>query len=257
MVYMTKMRHIFVLLGLSVWVLIGTSYLLETAVAQTMQPRVYLPIIANGDSSEVGVIGPVYDGSITYYNATGEGNCMFPASPDNLMVAAITHVQYGAADFCGAFVKVNGPKGSVIVRIVDKCPDAGCVYGHLDLSREAFAVIGNISDGIITDGITWQVVSPNMDGPIQFEFKEKNQWWTAVQVRNHRNPIAKFEYLSASGFVEITRTDYNYFLEASGMGPGPYTFRVTDILGNQIVSNGIPLSNPGVEIDGRGQFPSP
>jgi len=181
---------------------------------------------------------------------------MFPATPNDLMVAAVNHVEYGVADLCGAFVRVTGRKGSVIVRIVDKCPDAGCIVGHLDLSMEAFARIDDIPLGFVP--ITWQIVSPEMNGPIRFEFKEKNQWWTAVQVRNHRNPIAKFEYrLSNGAFKQVARTDYNYFVEASGMGPGPYTFRVTDILGNVIVSSNIPLSNPGVEINGSGQFPPP
>ena len=98
-----------------------------------------------------------------------------------------------------------------------------------------------------------------MDGLIRFEFKDgSNQWWTAVQVRNYRNPIAKFEYRLPNGiFKAVPRVDWNYFVEASGMGAGPYTFRVTDVLGNVIVSNNIPLSNPGVEIDGSGQFPPP
>lgn len=251
---MTKFRTMMVLLGLLVVVLIGVEFGAKTAVASpnALEPVAYLPIITR---SGTGVIGPVHQGNATYYNATGAGNCLFPATPDDLMVAAINHTEYGVADYCGAFVRVTGRKGSVVVRIVDKCPDAGCVVGHLDLSREAFAVIDDIPLGFVP--ITWQVVSPEMDGPIRFEFKEKNQWWTAVQVRNHRNPITKFEYLSGSSYKAVPRMDWNYFVEASGMGVGPYTFRVTDSLGNVIVSHNIPLSNPGVEIDGSGQFPPP
>ena len=34
-------------------------------------------------------------------------------------------------------------------------------------------------------GRTWQVVSPALNGPIAYHFKDgSNQWWTAVQVRN-------------------------------------------------------------------------
>jgi expansin (peptidoglycan-binding protein) len=252
---MTTFRNVLVLVGLLV--LIGVEFRMKTAVASpnALEPVAYLPLITK---SGTGVIGPVHQGNATYYNATGAGNCLFPATPDDLMVAAINHTEYGVADYCGAYVRVTGRKGSVIVRIVDKCPDAGCIVGHLDLSREAFAVIDDIPLGFVP--ITWQVVSPEMNGPIRFEFKEKNQWWTAVQVRNHRNPIAKFEYRPTIGsvpFKQVARTDYNYFLEASGMGEGPYTFRVTDILGNVIVSSNIPLSNPGVEINGSGQFPPP
>ncbi len=248
-----KTKYMLWLLLLSGLVGMGVALRGETAVAQTMQPRAYLPLIVKSGTVS---FGPVHQGNATYYNATGAGNCLFPATPNDLMVAAINHVEYGVADFCGAFVRVTGRKGSVVVRIVDKCPDAGCIVGHLDLSREAFARIDDIPLGFVP--ITWQLVSPEMDGPIRFEFKEKNQWWTAVQVRNHRNPIAKFEYLSGNGYVTVPRMDYNYFVQYNpGMGLGPYTFRVTDVLGNQIVSSGIPLSDPGVEINGSGQFPPP
>lgn len=226
----------------------------ETAVAQTTQPRAYLPFIAK---SGTGVIGPVHEGIATYYDATGAGNCLFPATPDDLMVAAINDTEYDNALWCGAYVRVEGRKGSVVVRIVDRCADC-YTPGHLDLSREAFALIDDIPLGRVP--ITWQVVSPELTGPVRFEFKDgSNQWWTAVQVRNHRNPVAKFEYQLTDGtFREVPRQMWNYFVQTNpGMGTGPYTFRVTDILGNKIVSTNIPHSPPGVEINGSGQFPPP
>ncbi|MCZ7669084.1 MAG: RlpA-like double-psi beta-barrel domain-containing protein [Chloroflexi bacterium] len=117
----------------------------KTAVAQTMQPRAYLPLIVKSGTVS---FGPVHQGNATYYNATGAGNCLFPATPNDLMVAAINHVEYGVADFCGAFVRVTGRKGSVVVRIVDKCPDAGCIVGHLDLSRGSVCPHRRYSPGI-------------------------------------------------------------------------------------------------------------
>jgi expansin (peptidoglycan-binding protein) len=183
------------------------------------------------------------------------------------MVAAISHVDYGnpdplanpsggpAAIYCGAYVEAYGPGGTVTVRIVDKCPDAGCQGGHLDLSREAFAKIANPALGIVP--ITWRVVSPAISGPIRYHFKDgSNQWWTAVQIRNHRNPIVKFEYLNDSGsWVEVTRVDYNYFVQTGpGMGPGPYSFRVTDSYGNVLTDSGI-VGGDNVTRDGKGQFP--
>jgi len=38
------------------------------------------------------------------------------------------------------------------------------------------------------------------------------------------------------------------------MGPGPYTFRVTDYYGNQLIDSGIPHIENGT-IDGAAQFP--
>ena len=148
---------------------------------------------------------------------------------------------------------VNGPKGEVTVRIVDLCPE--CQAGHLDLSREAFAQIADLPLGRVS--ITWQVVSPDLSGPIAYHFKDgSNQWWTAVQVRNHRNPIARLEYLDGGGqWVSVPRTDYNYFVQTNpGHGAGPYTFRVTDSYGNVLTDSGIPHLENGT-VNGTGQFP--
>lgn len=208
---------------------------------------VYLPIIARAATN------PIHQGIATYYYATGAGACSFPATPSDLMVAAMNADEYNHAAYCGAFVQVTGPKGSVVVRIVDLCPE--CDAGHLDLSEQAFAAIANLPLGRVP--ITWQVVSPNLSGPIQYHFKDgSNQWWTAVQIRNHRNPIAKFEYRNAGGqWLTVPRTDYNYFVQTTpGMGAGPYTFRVTDSYGNLLADSGIPHVENG-SVNGSGQFP--
>jgi expansin (peptidoglycan-binding protein) len=196
---------------------------------------------------------PVHQGIATYYNATGDGACMFGPSPQDLMVAAMNAVEYDNAAVCGSYVYVTGPKGSVTVRTVDLCPE--CLAGHLDLSREAFAAIADLPQGRVD--ITWQVVSPNLQGPISYHFKDgSNQWWTAVQIRNHRNPVAKLEYYNDSGqWISVPRTSYNYFVQTNpGMGPGPYSFRVTDSYGNVLIDTGIPHVENST-VPGVAQFP--
>jgi expansin (peptidoglycan-binding protein) len=207
---------------------------------------VYLPLIARPPQN------PLHTGIATYYDATGAGACMFDPSPNDLMVAAMNNDEYNNAAYCGAYVQVNGPKGSVIVRIVDLCPE--CHAGHLDLSREAFAAIADLPQGVVS--ITWRVVSPAIPGPIAYHFKDgSNQWWTAVQIRNHRNPIAKFEYWNGSQWINVPRESYNYFVQTNpGMGVGPYTFRVTDSYTNTLTDSGIPHTENGT-INGVGQFP--
>jgi expansin (peptidoglycan-binding protein) len=217
---------------------------------QASGPRaLWLPIVRLSRPAP----NPIFQGEATYYYATGAGACSFDPSPQDLMVAAMNGAQYDTAALCGAYVQVTVPKGTVTVRIVDLCP--GCQAGDLDLSQEAFARIANLAQGRVA--ITWQVVSPALVGPIAYHFGSgSNPWWTAVQIRNHRNPVAKMEYRSGDGqWVAVPRTSYNYFVQTEpGMGPGPYTFRVTDSYGNTLVDSGIPHVENGT-VDGSGQFP--
>jgi len=196
---------------------------------------------------------PIHQGIATYYNATGDGACMFGPSPGNLMVSAMNAEEYDTAAICGAYVYVTGPKGAVTVRIVDLCPE--CKAGHLDLSQEAFAQIADLYLGRV--GISWQVVSPDLDGPIAYHYKDgSNQWWTAVQIRNHRNPIARLEYFNQDNqWINVPRTSYNYFVQTNpGMGVGPYSFRVTDSYGNVLIDSGIQHIENGT-VPGTTQFP--
>lgn len=241
-----------------------------TALGQSPQRRIFLPmLVTTGAPSSQ---NPLHSGEATYYDtADGRGNCSFDATPDDLMVAAISYLDYGnpdpnnrpedgpAAVYCGATVEVYGPNGTIRVRIVDKCPDvyvppsSGCAKGHLDLSPQAFAKIAPLERGRVK--ITWRVISPELGRPIAYKIHEDaNQWWTAIQVRHHRNPIVKLEYRNSAGeWVPMVRQDWNYFID-SNMGPGPYTLRVTDAYGNVLQDSGIPLV-PGGEFAGAGQFP--
>jgi len=198
---------------LAIWLPLAALLGLSPASAQaTGDGSIWLPLIFNPPFAS----NPVHTGIATYYSATGDGACLFGPSPGDLMVSTMNAEEYNTAAACGAYVHVVGPKGEVTVRIVDLCPE--CRAGHLDLSRGAFALIADPPQGQVGD-----------------HFKDgSNQWWTAVQVRNHRNPIAKLKYLDADGqWVAVPRTAYNYFVQTNpGMGPGPYAFRVTDSYGN-------------------------
>jgi expansin len=188
------------------------------------------------------LFGDSHSGEATYYwEADGGGNCSFPPTPDDVMVAALADDDYGDdARLCGAYARVKGPYGNIQVRIVDRCPDAGCYPGHLDLHPEAFKKIAPMEYGRVN--ISWELVSPPIDGDVSYYFKDgSNPWWVAVQVRNHRNPLARFEVLRDGRWVSLPRQEWNYYLASSGLGTGPFTFRVTDIFGNEIVTAGVPL----------------
>jgi expansin (peptidoglycan-binding protein) len=189
-------------------------------------------------------------GEATYYDANGSGNCSFDPSSD-LMVAAINGVDYSNAKWCGACVAVTGPSGEVTVRVVDQCP--GCAKGDLDLSREAFEKIAPLSAGRVD--ITWRPVPCPVQGPVAYHFKDgSNEFWTAVQLRNHRYPIASVEVRDDAGaFQPVSRVSYNYFVDTAGFGEGPYLLRVTDTRGHA-VEDMIALGDNELR-QGAAQFP--
>ena len=190
-------------------------------------------------------------GEGTYYAATGAGNCSFDATPGDLMVAALNAPDYGSADGCGACVAVTGPAGEVTVRIVDSCPE--CAAGDLDLSAEAFAMISPLSAGRVA--ISWREVPCDVSGPLGYHFKDgSSQYWTAIQVRNHRYPIARLEAEQGGAYVDIPRLSYNYFVAEGGLGVGPYALRVTDTRGHVVEDTGIAVGDD-VTRTGAGQFP--
>ena len=206
---------------------------------------VYLPLITAAR------LNPLHQGEATYYYADGSGACSFDPSPNDLMVAAMNAVDYNNAFYCGAYLQVTGPDAIITLRIVDLCP--GCNAGDLDLSQEAFAQIAPLYLGRVP--ISWRVISPAIAGPIAYHFKENsNQWWTAVQIRNHRNPITKFEYWTNNQWVAVPRVSYNYFVQSSGLGVGPYTFRVTDMYSHTLTDSGVSFIENGT-INGAAQFP--
>ena len=219
------------------------------ATARASAPtRVFLPLAMR--SSNTPAQNPLHSGEATWYTATGAGNCSFDPSPENMLVAAMNHVDYAASAICGAFVEIYGPQGTITVRIVDQCPE--CLAGDIDLSQEAFALIAPLVSGRVP--ITWRVVSPAIAGPIRYHIKDgSNPWWLAVQIRNHRNPIAKIELLNGGSWRQLRRESYNYFIEDGVVVGNPVTLRVTDVYGN-VLSDTIPFE-VDVDISGAAQFP--
>jgi expansin (peptidoglycan-binding protein) len=142
-----------ILVFASVWILIVG--IVPVAGAQSHAQVVYLPLVIR-DAFE-------RTGEGTYYNADGTGNCSFDPSPEDLMVAAMNHADYDNAALCGAFIEVIGPKGRVVVRIVDRCPE--CARGDVDMSPQAFARIADLSAGRVP--IRWRIVSLALTGPIR------------------------------------------------------------------------------------------
>ncbi|WP_326555222.1 expansin EXLX1 family cellulose-binding protein [Micromonospora sp. NBC_01813] len=183
--------------------------------------------------------GTTYQGKATFYDSQGQGgNCSFDSAPADRMYVALGPGEYADAAACGGHLDVTGPRGSVRVVVMDQCPE--CATGHIDLSREAFARIADPVQGIVS--VSYRAVVDPSTGPLAFRVKEgASQWWFAVRVTNHGNPLATVEAKVGSGFRKLVRHDYNYWI-SDGLGPGPYTLRVTDVAGNQATVSGIKLA---------------
>jgi expansin len=198
-------------------------------------------------------IGETKSGDGTYYDfANGDGACMFGPSPNDMDIAALNAPDWGGSSLCGACAEVTGPKGTVTIRIVDQCP--GCKTGDLDLSPQAFGKIADMAAGRVP--ITWKLVTCSVTGPIRYKYKDgANQWWSAVQVQNHRLAVVALEF-SADGaaYRSMPRETYNYFVaQEPGFGPNPVRVRVTAIDG-QTLEDELPVVQEYLVVDGKAQF---
>ena len=190
-------------------------------------------------------------GIATFYDATGDGACSFGKSSD-LDVAAFDDADFAKSAICGACFDVSGPKGKVTLRIVDRCP--GCQSHHMDLSASAFAKIADPVDGRVN--ITYQAVECKTPAVMSYQYKDgSHQFWTAIQIRDHRVPIAKVEAKKNGAWEELTRTTYNYFLDDKGIKDDPIALRITSTDG-QVVEDSMPgaATNGGKEFAGTVQF---
>ncbi|ANZ40910.1 hypothetical protein BBK82_37935 [Lentzea guizhouensis] len=188
-------------------------------------------------------------GDATYYPADDAlGACSYGRIGE-VRIAALNQVDYGNGRMCGAYVEVKGPRGKVVVKIMDRCPE--CKRGDIDLNR---AVYGQVADPLAGRvKVSWRLVSPNTSAKLSFRYKEgSNQHWCALRVRDHRNPVVKLEIRNGKTWRSLPRTDYNYFIVNDGKGCGG-DIRVTDVGGQQLVEPSIAF-RPGVVQKGTKQF---
>ncbi len=80
-------------------------------------------------------------------------------------------------------------------------------------------------------------------------------YWLGLQVRGHRYGISNLEFLGSSGYVQAPRQAYNFFVvDASIVSVpilSPFTVRLTDVNGQQVVVAGVPLSAGSVHAAGQ------
>lgn len=201
--------------------------------------------------------GTVHVGEGTFYGGGYEGGCAMldPISRDDYWIVAMNLKDYNNAQLAGAYIEVTGELGTIKMLVTDLLPEGK--KGDLDLYTDAFPLIAPVEKGRVP--VSWRIIPLDSaeNAPIQYKYKEgSSQFWCGVQIRNHRYPVTKLEYLNSEGeFVELPRRQYNYF-ESMDMGAGPFTFRITDIYGQVVVDENIPLeTDDTVIINGHVQFP--
>jgi expansin len=183
--------------------------------------------------------GVTYQGVATEYSAAdGDGACLFGPAAD-MMIAAMNELDYQNSEACGAHVLVRAANGATItVLITNECPYP-CAPGQLDLSQQAFAKLADPKAGRIP--ITWQLVSPAAAGNVSIRYKVgSSQYWCGIQVIGERNPVARLEVATGSGWQQLPRASYNYFLSANGAGCGK-AIRITDVFGQQLTTAALPV----------------
>ena len=215
--------------------------------------------VSSTDFSKYFSLHAIHKSTATYYdNGYTNTCCNLDDIAAKYDVAAINEYDYNNGVMAGAYLEVTGPKGKVNVLVTDLMPfqgnESNCAVGALDLNENTFAKIADKIDGKVN--ISWKVIAFPTTEPIQYKFKDtSSQWWCEVQVRNQRYPVAKCEVKNSDGtYTELPRKEYNYFAAESGLGAGPYTFRVTDIYGQVIEDTGIALT-PGGIVNGGSNFP--
>ncbi len=196
--------------------------------------------------------GEVHTGDGTFYTfADGTGACLYDKTTD-FHIAALNVSDWANSAWCGACADVTGPSGNTLrVRIVDECAD--CAPGQLDFHPDAFAVLAPKEQGRIA--ISWTFVACDAQGPVSYKYKDgSNPFWTAVQVRNSRFPIAKLETSKdGASFVEAQRQYYNYFLNGSGFGAGTTQVRITAPNGETLIDT-LPEVKAELVVAGASQF---
>ena len=199
--------------------------------------------------------GTVHYGEGTYYDGGYVGGCAMldPISEEDYWVCAMNIADYNNALLAGAYIELTGELGSIKMLVSDLLPEGK--KGDVDLCEKAFPLIAPVEKGRVD--ISWKIIPLDSaeNAPMSYKFKEgSSPFWCSVQVRNHRYPVAKLEYLNDNGeFVELKRRHYNFF-ESDSMGKGPFTFRITDIYGDVVIDKDIPMNPDGIS-EGKAQFP--
>jgi hypothetical protein len=192
------------------------------------------------------------------------GSCGYAAVRD-LTGVALTSIDFGQADWCGACAEVVSVSGTrVRVQIVDQC--AGCADRSLDLPGGTDTPFSLLDDpGFTTayqcpgyDGslpLAWKVVPCETEGGLRVAYLDGyNAWTPAIRLSNHRLPIAMLEEQFDGQWTTRARTtDNKYVLHTRTDTTVPIVIRVTAVDGSTI-SGTFPAFVPARVYEATSQF---
>lgn len=190
--------------------------------------------------------GPVQSGTAVYHDDWSVVLCSLMPLPSGGHHVSVSADAFDGAALCGGYLDVTGPQGTVRVQIVDRC--RGCAPGRIDLSKDAFARIGDLGKGIVP--VRYRLVRDPMP-PHRLAFRVKQgstAEWLALLVLDHGNPIDRLELRGADreSWRPLRRGVDNYWT-ISGAGSGPFQVRVSDRYGRRVVVRRLTLSPGGTQ----------
>jgi hypothetical protein len=233
--------------------------------------RLLVPFIlcaATAASAEIDYDAGVENGRITYYAQSNIVACDIPQSewPQYTTALSEKHFQGGLA--CGATVRLMNAGKEIQAMVVDLCPVEGneqwCSgdMTHFDLGNSTtFAQLEPVVSGVKEITFQWKP-TPVGDTPVKLRLKDGiNAWWIAIEVINHRYPIAKLEIQDpqTGAWIAGDRTNpgmYNYWqfdFTGNGLQP-PFQMRITDQYGQVIQETGSVVQEKYMW-SGTNQFP--
>lgn len=162
-------------------------------------------------------------GEAVHYDAKARGACSLTFGHDAAVLSA-PNVVYNNIQGCGQCLEITGPAGTAVVMVADRCHT--CADNLFVINKPAFdKIAGKASSGRET--IKWKPVPCSVDGPLEFRIKKTSSaYWTAIQVRNHRLPVKSVSFKQGDKWVEMTRSNDNYFVAEKGVGAGALTLRI-------------------------------
>lgn len=134
--------------------------------------------------------------------------------------------------------------------VADRCND--CAADKLVINKPAFEKIAGKAVGKAE--ITWKPVACGVSGNLEFRFKKTSSiYWTAIQVRNHKVPVKSVAFKKGDEWVEMNRTDDNYFEAKKGVGSSSVTLKITSADG-QTIEQSFDKWKDGETYKGTSQF---